>query len=377
MQGQWLATQPGKGIVGTLICFMIAFGITVAFTGNMDAFAGHGLFTSWSISMVPILVIMGLAWGGKYPAARLEQPWKGFAGLAFMFAIGSLACWWLLKFVGGGAGNHPLVAVFIICVVIVTFFMVIAFGCWPFHKLSLPAKGFLSLLVIYLIMLPIFRLFNFDRLAAGFPDGVPWAGVPATPPDIPFYSAGGPMAALAGVNPGGPIGWEAALTFMFWMVIFLFVFVHLGMWPISKVKGLMTQPALGITLVILTFGLAFAAYAVGVWAIGLEPIRFMLIGISYAFGMLMLIMMFQMWPGRTWKKQPTWGLVNLLLAVVIAIVAFYGIRGFCNVVFTSDFMVYPFEWFAMANVMLALIFPMWAVHEALFDYYPLPPTPAP
>ena len=358
LQGRWTATQPWRGILASLICFAVAFGIASAFkmypasasylpwTAGGPADFMH-LFTAWSISMVPILVIMGVAWGGKYPAERLEQPWKGFAGLAFMFAIGTLGCFWVLKFVGGGMVS-PIVNVFIICVVIVTFFLVIGFGCWPWHKMSLPAKGFLTLISAYLIMLALFRLWNFDV----------FAGSP-----------------VAGIAPSGPIGWANALSFFFWMVVFLFVFVHLGMWPIHKVKGLMTQPALGITLVISCFALAFAAYAIGVWGMNLEPIYFMLVGISYAFGMLMLLFMFQMWPGRTWKG-PAGSLVNLLLAVVIAIAAFYGIRQFCIGIFGATNMYYPHNWFAMANVMLALTFPMWAAHEALFDYWPLPPPPA-
>jgi len=325
---------------------------------------------------------------------KLENPWRGFALLVFMFTIGTLICFWVLKFVGAAgvvihpvSGDpisflvHPLVNVFIICVVIVTFFVVIAFGSWPWHKMSLAARGFLSLLSAYLIMLVLWRLFNFDMI------NVPGILAGNQLLTVPFYSTGGDFALISGINPSGPLPWAGLLCFMFWMVVFLFVFVHLGMWPISKFKSLMVQPIMGIVLFILCFALALGAYGVGVWAMKLEPIYFMIVGISFAFGMLGILFMFQMWPGRLWKP-PTMGFVNLLLAVVIGIAAYYGIKGFCNVIFVAagantsivggvGAMGWPLGYFAMANVMLALTFPMWAIYQPFFDFWPMRPTPGP
>jgi hypothetical protein len=286
----------------------------------------------------------------------------------------------LTQWVGGGAwstwiGGNPLLNVYIVAIVITTFFLVIAFGCWPFQKMSLPAKGFLTLIAAYLITLVGFRLFNFDQIFLPFAGG--WT---------PLYTTGGLLGYLSGVNPSGPIPWDQALTFYFMMVVFLFVFVHLGMWPISKFKSLMSQPALGITLFILCFALGFISFAITVWGMNLEPIRAMLYFICYAFGMLGIMFMFQMWPGRLWKG-PAGGFVNLLLSAVLGIVAFFGIRAFCSMIFGPQYFVMdtasgylflgPDGWMAMANVMLALTFPAWAVYSPVFDFWPLPPTPAP
>ncbi len=387
----WTVTQPWRGIFGMLVCLGIAFGITSAY--NMSEFMG--LFTAWAICIVPIEVIVGIPWGGKYPAEKFDNPWRGFLIILFMFFIATIALVFITRFIGGSGiitsvgPIHPLMNVWIIGVVITTFFAVIAFGCWPFQKMSLPAKGFLTLLAVYLIWTAGFRLFNFDTVTLPFLEPVFFTQ------HVPAYVDGGVFAGLAGVNPGGPIAWDQGLTFFFGMVMFLFVFVHLGMWPISKFKSLMTQPTMGIVLFISCFVLALIAYAIGVWAMDIDPIRMMLSYICFAFGMLAIIFMFQMWPGRLWKG-PTGGFINLLVAVVLAIVAFYGIQAFCSMIFgqaldpvTMTYHSYyeqigngvlfmgPDGWFAMANVMLALTFPAWAVYGPVFDFWPLPPTPGP
>jgi len=373
----WTVTQPWRGVFGMLVCLGIAFGISSAYT--MNEFMG--LFTAWAICIVPIEVVVGIPWGGKYPAEKFDNPWRGFLIILFMFFVATIALLFITRYIGGGGVMHtvgpihPLMNVWIIGVVITTFFGVIAFGCWPFQKMSLPAKGFLTLLAVYLIWTAGFRLFNFDyiMLDPGF--------------HIPAYIHGGVFESLAGVNPSGPIAWESGLTFFFGMVVFLFVLVHLGFWPISKFKSLMVQPMMGVATFIFCFIGAFITYAIMVWGMDLYPIYVMTLYVAYAFGMLGILFMFQMWPGRLWKG-PTGGFINLLLAAVLAIVAFYGIRGFCSMTFGPEWFyasaaghgylqMGPDGWFSMANVMLALTFPAWAVYGPVFDFWPLPPTPAP
>jgi hypothetical protein len=371
----WTVTQPWRGIFGMLVCLGIAFGISTAY--SMDEFMG--LFTAWAICIVPIEVIVGLPWGGKYPAEKFDNPWRGFLIIFLMFFVATIAMLFITRFIGAGGVMHsvgpihPLINVWVIGVVILTFFGVIAFGCWPFQKMSLPAKGFLTLLAVYLIWTAGFRLFSFDTVMVA-------PGV-----TVPFYAPGGPFAALAGVNPSGPVGWESGLTFFFGMVVFLFVFVHLGFWPFSKYKSLMTQPTMGVVVFISCFVLGLITYAIGVWAMDIYPIKMMLYYVCFAFGMLGIIFMFQMWPGRLWKG-PTGGFINLLLAGVLAIIAYFGIRAFCSMIFGPEWFVQighgycalgPDGWFAMANVMLALTFPAWAVYGPVFDFWPLPPTPGP
>jgi len=285
-----------------------------------------------------------------------------------MFIVGSLAMLFLAYAIADSDWTSPILSICIIWTVATTMFWAIAFGSWPFHKMSLPAKGFLTLLGSYLVVMAGFRLLNFNEIGVGAAGGY-----------VPFLPG-------LGINPGGPISWDAGTCFFFMMVAFMFVFLALGFWPMSKFKSLMSQPALGISVFIGCFALAFVSYAIMVWGLDLDPVRSMLYFICFAFGLLGILFMFQAWPGRMWS-QPVGGFVNLILAVIIGIVAFYLVRMFCGMIFGPEFfvadpntgllMLGPFGWFAIATVCLGLTFPAWAIYGPAWDFWPLPPTPPP
>lgn len=362
----WTVTQPWRGLFGMLVCLGVAFGITFVFFKEVTQFTG--LMGNWAMCMVPIEVIIGVTWMGRYPAEKFDNPWRGLALTILMFFVGSIALMFLAHMIGGGDATNPILSSCIIWSVIITMFWAIAFGSWPFHKMSLPAKGFLTLLCSYLVLMAGFRLLNFNEIGVGAAGGY-----------VPFYPGGG-------INPGGPISWDAGLCFFFMMIVFMFVMLALGFWPVSKFKSLMTQPIMGISVFIINFALAFICYAIMVWGMDLDPVRSMIYFVMFAFGLLGMIFMFQMWPGRMWP-QPLGGFINLLIAAVIAICAFFGIRAFCSMVFgpewfvadptTGYLMLGPHGWFAMATVGLGLTFPAWAIYGPAYDFWPLPPTPGP
>lgn len=371
----WTVTQPWRGVFGMLVCLGIAFGISFVWFQNLHGYIG--IMGNWAMCMVPIEVVIGVAWAGRYPAERLEQPWRGVALTLFMFVIGTLAFIWLTYIIGGGNPGTPILAVFIIMSVILTMFWVIAFGCWPFHKMSLPVKGLLTLMSVYLVLMAGFRLFNFDTIGSG----AYWE----------IFHERAPFFPDLGINPGGPIGWDYGVTFFFIMIVFMFVFLTLGFWPFVKFKSLVVQPAMGIAVFLTCFVLAFICYAIMIWGMDLAPIRTMIYFVCFAFGMLGIIFMFQMWPGRSWP-QPMGGFINLLLAVVLGIIAFYGIRAFCQMIFgyydgvnelwvmdpaSGYLMAGPVGFFAMATALLGLTFPAWAIYSPAWDFWPLPPTPGP
>lgn len=360
----WTVTQPWRGLFGMLVCLGIALGISAVF--RVEHFTE--LMGAWAMCIVPIEVIVGVPWGGKYPAERLENPWRGLALTFFMFGIASIAFVFIRQYIGGGAIS-AIPVVYIIGTVIMTMFLAIAFGCWPYHKMSLPAKGFLTLITAYLIWTAGFRFLSFDNIMLG-----------------PGFSA--PMFPHGGINPSGPIAWESGITFFFIMIVFMFVFLHLGFWPFTKFKSLCVQPALGIAVFITCFAIALIVFAIMAWGMDIYPIRIMTEFVCYAFGILGLIFMFQMWPGRLWK-QPTGGFINLLVGIVIAVCAWYGIKAFCSMIWAAELpglftgigdgylAAGPFGYFAMATVLLGLTFPAWAVYGPSWDFWPLPPTPAP
>lgn len=343
---RWTVTQPWRGLFGILISVGIAIGITVAF--DLDSYLG--LFTLWAISVVPIEVVMGLGWGGKYPPVdKLDQPWRGIALTAFMFFIASISTWWVVKFVGGGTAN-VVTNVYIICVVLTTMFHVIAFGCWPFGKMSLPAKGFLTLIVDYLIMLAGFRLWDFSGFAGANPE-------------------------LAGICPTGPVYWESALAFYFIMFVFLWVFVALDMWPFTKSEKLTAQPLMGFLIFVICFVLAYISYIIGVSSMGIKPIKLMLDFLLFIAGILTVVPMLQTWPGRRFA-QPAKGFVNMIVALVFAFAFFYFYQMIGTIHFGPEAMAtYPANCMIIANLCLALMFPAYVMHSTFLDFWPLPPTP--
>jgi hypothetical protein len=349
-----------------LVCLGVALAITMGFFKEVGMFTG--LMGNWAICMVPIEVVIGVVWAGRYPAEKFDNPWRGIALTLLMFIIGSMALLFLAHVIGGGDPTSPILSICVIWAVIITMFWTIAFGSWPFHKMSLPAKGFLTLIGAYLVLMAGFRLLNFNEIGVGAAGGY-----------VPFLPG-------LGINPDGPISWDAGTCFFFMMIAFMFVQLALGFWPISKFKSLMSQPIMGICVFILCFALAFATYGIMVWGMDLDPVRSMTYVICFAFGLLGCLFMFQAWPGRMWS-QPAGGFVNLIFAAILGIIAFFAVRAFCGMVFgpelfvadptTGLLMLGPFGWFAVATVMLGLTFPAWAIYGPAWDFWPLPPTPPP
>ena len=229
----------------------------------------------------------------------------------------------------------------------------------------------MSLVLAYVLMYVLFLvLFNFDFLS--YPTGKVTGG----PGAVPFYSEGGPLAAFGHLAPSGAFRWESAIAYYFWMLLFLFSFAALDMWPLHKVPKIMAQPTLGFVLLILCAVLAGISYTIGVNLLKTEPLRFMLTGVCFLYGLLMMMVMFQMWPGRA-LPGPLSGFVNMILAVGIGFVAYYAYNAYAVWHFGDAVLAYPNTVFVPATMMLGLSFPAWACYGDLWDFWPLPPTPAP
>jgi len=345
---KWTMVQPWRGIFAVLV----SVGLTIGIAANFKVDAWAGWFTAWSCALVPIQVIIGLVWCANYPPVqKFDQPWRGLALTLFQLLIGSITTLFLIKYVGGGSIN-PVLNTFIISSVVVTFFLVIALGCWPFQKLSTPARGFLPFLCVFVIMALLFRLFNFNDLVAIIP----------------------PLAAIA---PAGPIPWDVAVSFFLVMFAFLFAFVPLGMWPLCKFPRLMKQPVLGVVLIILCLILAYVSWLVFVNGFGMKPLNVMLGFICFVAGMLTIFVPLQGWPGRSFT-QPANGFINLILSGVVAVILYYFYQYFAVSHFGVETMKnFPMNIFILAEMMLGVTFPLYVTYSIFFDYWPLPPTPPP
>jgi hypothetical protein len=364
-KARWTITQPWRGIFGLVVTISYVLVITSIF--EVQFFLSF--YTLLIMSMVPILVMMCLGWGGKYPSTEgLPQPWRGILLTGFVVLLGTLVCMAVRTFLSGGVAQ-PFANIYLISTVLTTFFLILAFGMWPFGKLSFGVKGWFTLILAFLLMWFLLKLYDFSLLS--FPTGVN----PSPVKPVPFYAEGGPFQQFAALAPRGPFLWEYAITFYFWMLVFLFAFANLGMWPFNKSPKLMKQPLFGIVLTLVCAIFAWIAFSIAVNWLKIEPLTFLLSGICWAFGVLMIMTLLQMWPGRV-LKQPAWGCVNILLAIGIGIVAYYPYKAFAVWHFGKA-MVYPNDIFILANMMLGITFPAWVAYTDLWDFWPLPPTPAP
>jgi hypothetical protein len=363
----WTTTQPWRGLFGVAVTLGIAFTVTASF--DMQTYLGF--FTTILMSNVPILLVLTMGLQGQYPSTEgLPRPWGAFLKTALLILIGLVISHALLHFVAKGAAT-PFIHAQAILTVIVTFFLVIAFGMWPFDKMSLAAKGFLTLICAYIVAWLLFKLFNFSLLS--HPDGI----IPSAVGAVPFYAKGGPLEPFAALAPMGPVPWEVGLEYAFSSLAFLFVFIVLGMWPFHKFPGIMKQPTLGIVLTVTCCVLGLILHFIGVAVLKIAPLMFFLYCICYLFGLLMLMTMFQMWPGRTLKSPLAGGFLTLILAAVIGSIAYFVMRAFCASHFGADAFKHPADVFSMGNLMLGITFPIWAAYSDLWDFWPLPPTPPP
>ncbi len=358
--------QPWRGIIGVVI--VEAFALTLVSLFTAEVF--NGLFTLLAVATIPFLLMVGVGWKGQYPSTQgLPQPWRGLLLAGFVVLAGAFVGLAIKNFLAGGV-VQPFIVVYAIINVVTTFFLILAFGLWPYNKLPASLAGWLTLITSFVLTWLILQLFNFNVLS--FPSGVN----PSPVSPVPLYAAGGPLAPFAGLAPHGPFAWETALTYYLMATLFLFMFLTLGMWPFSMSPRLMRQPLLGFIVTLSCFALGSAGIFICVLKLSIEPLTLMMKGICWTFGILLILTMLQTWPGRL-LKQPLGGVVNLALAAGIGIISYIGYGAFALWHFGDAASKYPDNIFIMAGMMLSVTFPAWAAYSDLFDFWPLPPTPAP
>jgi hypothetical protein len=347
------------------MAIVVFIALVISSSQSMDTFGG--IFTTLSMSFIPMIAVIGNVWHVQYPPNdHLKQPWKGMMLLALIIIYGAIAAYAITNFICGGVAQ-PVGNLYATMVVMTLFFFVVVFDTWPYQKMSPPARGFLTLLTVYAIAWILLRLlFNFSMLT--YP-----TGVNPSPGPVPFYAPGGPFEAFAAIAPTGLFPWEEAVSFIMWAVIIMWSFVMLGMWPFNKLK--MRQPLFGLIVLAACLVLSFVAFSIVVGVLHVEPLMYLNYGVCYCFGVFMIMMMLQMWPGRL---IPTvlGGLLNLALCAVIGVIANELVWAFCDWHF-GEAMAYPNGVFAAAGVMLGLSFPMWGVYGDLFEFWPMPAPAAP
>jgi hypothetical protein len=369
MEEQAGVKQPLLGIIGLIVCVMLAIAIMVWF--KTPTFMSW--FTFIIICAIPSQVVIGIVWQSNYPApaATLAQPLKGLYLLLLTFLAGAGIAGILLKVVPGfkmGAppllpGPGPVMSHYIILTVVIALWLVIAWQCWPTAAIKgHPAfVGIGTVILTYIVTWIVFKLFwNFGVMAKA-----------------PFY--------VASADPGGMFIFANAMAFAVTTVVVLLGFVLLDMWPLStlppKIPAMAKPPVWGIVMSIIVLIITYIIYKIGLAVIKDPTVFLVKITISWIFGEFIMLNCMQTAPFQT-VAQPLKGILLIISAFILALIMYpiYGIL--------AGWIAGPLPMGAkggylhelwIASAMLAVTFPMFVTYTGYFNFWPFtegaPPPP--
>ena len=340
-------TQPLLGILSTLLVVAVSLGFLALF--DLPTFLGWVAFVM--LCVVPPQVVAAVI-ATRPPFAPEAQPARGVvllavnAGTALVLAL----IVWLT--VGEGVSPPgPIPSQFAVVVVPTTFFLAIAFGGWPFVRLSrnMGVAGFLLLVTSYVLTYVLFRIFfNYDFLR-----------------DAPVYLESAPDGMFNGVT---------ALVFYVTMLAGMFLLPHFDLWPLNSSPTLMKQPVLGVVWMIVSAAVGAVVMVVTTRMLSLDPMYVLTrITAPFIFGTIIVLNMLENSVFKT-LRQPLKGVANTLLAAVVGVglAQAYGKvdRLLVGIELPSGAPGYDFELW-LVNALLSVTFPFLIVHAAYFGFWPL------
>ncbi len=342
--------QPGLGIAASFLVIAVSLGFIALFT--------FPIFANWvaflTICFIPMEIVISVTWGGNHPAfaAARPQPAKGILLTLLALAVGAVVAVVHFLTVGGGVNPPPpMLAMCIITSVVITFWLAIMWGGWPFTRLikNPVAAGLVMLVACYLINYLLFRLlFNY-----GFMRGAP-VYVPA-------------------LDPHGIFNAWSVLVFYITAIAVMFVSLNFDMWPFTKSPALMKQPLLGFVWTITILVIGGLAFYIGVYLLKMDVVSFMVrVPIPFVFGTIIVLNMMH---GSLFSKltQPLKGVLNVIASAAIGTVL-AGIYAALAPLVTGKVKpgppAYDFEiW--LASALLAVTFPFLILHAEFFKMWPL------
>jgi hypothetical protein len=332
--------QPALGVVSSVLVIVVS----LAFISIFSVAA----FTTWvaflMICLIPMVVVISVTWGGKNPgfAARRSQPAKGALFMVCVLAAGAVVALVHFTTVGGSISPPtPVLSMCIITTVIITFWLTIIWGGWPFTTIiKSPVVAGLTLLVAsYVVNYLLFRmLFNF-------------------PGQVPH---------------GLFMAWNALVGYVT-VIGGMFLVLGFELWPLSRRPALVRQPVLGLIWTGIVLVVGAAALFVGEGLFGVDAPLFMVrVPIPFVFGTIIVMNMFQ---NSLFARftQPLRGVLNTIASAVIGVglSRLYGvIAPILSGPVPSGGPGYTFEvW--LASALLAVTFPLLVINAELFQFWPL------
>lgn len=328
--------QPVAGFIASAVIIAISLGFISLFT--FPTFAGWVSY--YLVCVVPIQLVIGVVWGGKYPAfaSKLPQPAKGIT-LSILALIVALIQSAIFFYTVGGRTSPPtpILEHFAIATVVTTFWIVFMFGTWPFKEISKSPGviGISLLLGVWVIAYALFRtLFNYAIFKGA-----------------PFYSEK--------LDPGGLFVGPAALSFFISVMFGLFLMLCFDLWPLTKFPAIMKQPVLGLVMTALTIAIGALASYIAIGLMHVDPtVMLAQFSVAFIFGVIVVLIMCQ---GGLFasKKQPVKGILNVIASGFIGFglsALYHALHPYLSGKLTSGPPAYDYEvW--LASALLAVTFP--------------------
>jgi hypothetical protein len=341
--------QPWLGVVATTLVMAVALGFVSLF--SFPTFTGWVAF--FLLCLIPTQIVTAVTWGCNPGfAATLTQPIKGGALLLSTLIVGVVVAVASHRLIGGGISPPtPMLAMFAIVSVVITFWAAIMWGGWPFTAaIRNPIAASLTMLAAcYLVNEVLFRIFfNYTFLQGA-----------------PVY--------VAAQDPGGLFPAWNALVFYLSCLAAMFLMVNLDLWPLTKFSSVMRQPMLGAVWSVAAIVLGGIVFWIGVVAMGMDVVAFMVaVPVPFIFGTIVVQNMLQgsLFAGLT---QPVKGVMNVVAVVVIGqvLARLYGaLASTVTGPLTPGLPTYDFEiW--LASALLSVTFPFLIFFAEYFRFWPL------
>lgn len=341
--------QPVLGVVATALVIAAALGFVSLFSFPM--------FTGWVayflLCVIPIQIITAVTWGNNPGfAASLGQPVKGLVLTLMTLVVGAVVTALTFTTIGGSIDPPtPMLAMCTIGSVVITFWLAIMWGGWPFTAVikNQVTAGLAILVAAYAINYLLFRLF-FDY---GFMQGAP------------VY--------VAAQDPHGLFPAWHALVFYLSCLAGMFLIVSFDLWPLTTAPRVMRQPVLGVAWTVLAIVLGGVAFYIGVVAMGTEVVAFMVsVPVPFIFGSIVVLNMLENSLFASFA-QPVKGLLNVVVVVVVgqALARMYGaLAPMVTGPVQPGPPTYDFEiW--LASALLSVTFPFLIFYAEFFKFWPL------
>lgn len=341
--------QPALGITATALVIVLS----LVFISSFDWTTFSGWVSYSLICTIPISIVISVFWKLKYPtfAAKRSQPLRGFLFLMLALVVG-LVVGALHFFTLGGSVSPPTIVLlhYIIVSVVVTFWICIMWGGWPFVLMSNSLVAGFTLLgssyVVNYVLFQIFFSYEFMRSNSLYHENLDPHGM--------FNAWGATVFYLVGLSS-------------------MFLLIHFDLWPLNRVDALVKQPVLGLVWTVIALALGAVFFTVGTRALGMDVQMFMVkVPVPFIFGSIVVLNMLR---GSLFSRftQPLKGIYSTISAGIIGTLLALAYGTFTSTVtgpLSSGPPNYDSEiW--LASALLAVTFPFLGFYGDLFQMWPL------